>query len=127
MGWGKVQEGGHVCVLVADSHGCMAEANPILYSDCWFVQMPSRVRLFATPWTTAHQASLSFNISRSLLRLMFIQPSHPLSSPSPPDFSLSQHQASFPVSWLLASGGQSTGASASASVLPNPHMTQICI
>ena len=33
------------------------------------VQLPSHVRLFATPWTAAHQASLSI-ISRSLLKLM---------------------------------------------------------
>ena len=31
------------------------------------------VRLFATPWTAARQASLSFTISRSLLRLMSIE------------------------------------------------------
>ena len=47
-----------------------------------------------------------------------IQPSHPLSSPSPPAFNPSQHQGSFPVSQLFASGGQSTGASASAPALP---------
>ena len=35
--------------------------------------MFSHVRLFATPWTTAHQASLSLTNSRSLLRLMSIQ------------------------------------------------------
>ena len=41
-----------------------------------------------------------------------IQPSHPLSSPSPPAFSLSQHQGLF--QWVdSASGGQSIGASAS--------------
>ena len=34
------------------------------------VQSLSCVRLFVTPWTTAHQASLSFPISLSLLRLM---------------------------------------------------------
>ena len=34
------------------------------------VQSLSCVRLFATPWTTARQASLSFTISRSLLKLM---------------------------------------------------------
>ena len=33
----------------------------------------SRVRLFATPWTAAHQASLSFTISQSLLRLTAIE------------------------------------------------------
>ena len=45
-----------------------------------------------------------------------IQPSHPLSSPSPPTFNLSQHQGLFTCQ-LFTSGGQSIGASASASVL----------
>ena len=46
-----------------------------------------------------------------------IQPSHPLSSPSPPAPDPSQHQSS-PMSQLFAWGGQSTGASALASFLP---------
>ena len=33
----------------------------------------SPVRLFVTPWTAAHQASLSFTISQSLLKLMSIE------------------------------------------------------
>ena len=33
----------------------------------------SHVPLFVTPWTAAHQASLSFTISQSLLKLMFIE------------------------------------------------------
>ena len=37
------------------------------------VQSLSCVRLFTTPWTAAHQASLSITNSRSLLRLMFIE------------------------------------------------------
>ena len=37
------------------------------------VQSLSRVWLFMTPWTTAHQASLSFTISRSLLKFMSIE------------------------------------------------------
>ena len=37
------------------------------------VQSLSRVWLFATPWTTAHQASLSITNSRSSLRLMSIK------------------------------------------------------
>ena len=46
-----------------------------------------------------------------------IQPSHLLSSPSPPAFNLSQHQGL--SQWqFLASGGQNIGVSASASVLP---------
>ena len=44
-----------------------------------------------------------------------IQPSHPLSAPSPPALNLSQHE-SFPVSWLFASGDPSTEASPSGSV-----------
>ena len=37
------------------------------------VQLLSHVQLFETPWTTARQASLSFTISWSLLKLMSIQ------------------------------------------------------
>ena len=47
-----------------------------------------------------------------------IQPSHPLLSPSPPAFNLSQPSGSFPVSQFFASGGQSIGAPALVSVLP---------
>ena len=45
-----------------------------------------------------------------------IQPSHPLLSPSPPAFNLSQHQGL--IESILHPGGQSIGVSASASVLP---------
>ena len=37
------------------------------------VQSLSRVRLFATPWTTAHQASLSITISQSSSKPMSIE------------------------------------------------------
>ena len=37
------------------------------------VQLLSHVRLFATPWTAAHQASLSITNSRSSLKLMSIE------------------------------------------------------
>ena len=37
----------------------------------------SRVRLFATPWTAAHQASLSITNSWSLLKLMSIESEMP--------------------------------------------------
>ena len=36
------------------------------------VQLPSRVQLFATPWTASHQASLSLTISQSWPRFMSI-------------------------------------------------------
>ena len=47
-----------------------------------------------------------------------IQLSHPLSFPSPPAFNLSQHQGLFQRVRPAHHGGQSIGASASASVLP---------
>ena len=64
------------------------------------VQSLSCVQLFATPWTAADQASLSITNSQSLPKLMSIgsvipSPSHPLSSPSPPAFNLSQQQGLF--------------------------------
>ena len=37
------------------------------------VQLLSCVQIFATPWTAAHQASLSFTISQSLLKFMSIE------------------------------------------------------
>ena len=87
------------------------------------VQLLSCVRLFATPWIAAHQASLSITNSWSSLKLMSIEsvmPSshlilcHPLSS-CPQSLPASE---SFPVSQLFTWGGQSTGVSAIASFLP---------
>jgi len=89
----------------------------------WLVQSLSRAWLFATPWIAARQASLSITNSQSLLKLMSIQsvmPSshvilhHPFSS-CPQSLPAS---GSFPMSQLFASGGQSIGVSALASVLP---------
>ena len=78
---------------------------------------------FATPWTAARQASLSFTISQSLLKLMSIEsvmPSNHLIFCCPllllPSVFLAS--GSFLMSQLFASGGQSTGASVSASILP---------
>ena len=87
------------------------------------VQLLSHVQLFATPWITARQASLSITNSWSLLKLMPIESVMPSSHlilclpllllPSiPPSI------RSFPMSQLFAWGGQSIGVSASASVLP---------
>ena len=76
-----------------------------------------------TLWTAAHQTSLSFTISQSLLKLMSIElvmPSNHLISVIPLSSCLQSFPASgsFPVSWFFESGGQSIGASASAWVLP---------
>ena len=76
--------------------GAVEKLTQCCKSTIVVVQSFSCVRLFATPWTAACQASLSFTISRSLLKLSdAIQPSHPLPSPSPLAFGLSQHQGLF--------------------------------
>ena len=56
---------------MADPVGCFASSTPppLLSS----VQSLSRVRLFASPWTEACQASLSITNSQSLLKLMSIE------------------------------------------------------
>ena len=76
----------------------------------------------AIPWASACQASLSFTISQSLLKLMSLESVMPSNSILLCHFLLLPSTFSsiklFPVSWLFTSGDQSTGASASASVLP---------
>ena len=85
------------------------------------VQLLSCVRLFVTPWIAAHQASLSITISWSSLTCSSSPWCHPPISSSVVPFSCPQYlpaSESFPMSQLFAWGGQSTGVSASASVLP---------
>ena len=52
---------------------CRPQLGPWASYPVTVVQSLSRVRLFVTPWTAAHQASLSFTISHSLLKLMSIE------------------------------------------------------
>ena len=85
------------------------------------VQSLSHIWLLATPWTAARQAPLSSTISWSLLKLMSIESmwlSNHLILCCPLLLlpSIFPASMSFPVSQLLASGGQSIGTS--ASVLP---------
>jgi len=89
------------------------------------VQSLSCVRLFATPWIAARQASLSITSSRSSLRLMSIEsvmPSSPGISSCPQSLPAS---GSFPVSQLFAWGGQSIGVSALPSFLPKKPRTDL--
>ena len=75
------------------------------------VQSLSHVRLFATPWTAACQASLSFTFSQSLLKLMCIESVMPFNHlilvttfcSCPQSFPAS---GSFPMCQLFASRGQ---------------------
>ena len=82
------------------------------------VQWPSHVQLFVTPWTEARQASLSFTISWSLLKLMsteLMMPFSTISSSAIPFSSCPKSflaTESFTVSQFFTSDGQSTGASA---------------
>ena len=87
------------------------------------VHLLSHVQVFATPWTAARQASLSITNSQSLLKLMSIEsvmPSNHLILSllfSSPLLSFPASGA-FQMSQLFTWGGQRTGVSASASVLP---------
>ena len=88
-------------------------------SDSWHrvgnAQSLSRVQLSATPWTVAYQASPSFTVSWSFLKLMSTESMMPsdrlilsraLLLPS-----IFLRNRSFPMSWLFPSGGQSIVAS----------------
>ena len=78
-------------------NGMLKSKGQIKFSS---IQLLSSVQLFATPWITGRQASLSITNSWSLLKLISIESvttsNHLiLSSPSPPTFNLSQHQGLF--------------------------------
>ena len=83
----------------------------------WWCSCSSVAKSYLTlrdPWTTAGQAPLSFTISWSLLKFTSIDlVMHPtISSALTPFFSCPQSfsaSGSFPVSWLLTSGGQLGG------------------
>ena len=93
----------HRVVLISSvTQSCPTLCDPM---NCSTPGLPVYHQLPESTQTHVHQVSDA------------IQPSHPLLSPSPPAFSLSQHW-SFLISLLFTSGGQSIRASASASVLP---------
>ena len=85
------------------AQSCPTLCNPI---DCSMPGFPVYHQLPEFAQTHVHQVGDA------------IQPSHPLSSPSPPAFNLSQHQGIFQWLGSLPSGVQNIGASTSASVLP---------
>ena len=99
--------------------------NSTYHSDdfCCCYSVAQSYLTLCDPWTAAHQASLSFTNSWSLLKLISIKWwCHPTVSPSVAPFSsrLQSFPASesFLMSQFFTSGGQSIGVSASASVLP---------
>ena len=110
-------------VLQPDPHYSLERrARHCHCSNGFAVQSLSRVQLFVTPWTTACQASLSFTISQSLIKLMSIESVIPfkhliLCIPFSPCLQSFPASGSFLMSQLLESGGQSIGASASVRIL----------
>ena len=100
-----------------------AQTTTQLHSSHMFisVQSLSRVRIFATPWTAAHQAFLSITNSQSLHKLMSIESVMPSKHVSVVPFSSCpqsfQHQGLF--QWVSSSHQVAKYCSfASASVLP---------
>ena len=121
--------------LISLKHNALNSIHVVANDKIWFfliidqysivsiVQSLRLVQLFATQWTAARQASLSSTIFQSLLKLMSIEsmmPSKHLILCVPLLLLLQSFPASgsFPVNGLFTLGGQSIGASASASVLP---------
>ena len=94
----------------------------ILLPPPQFSSVAQSCRLFATPWTAAHQASLSIQLPEFTQTHVhwggdasnYLILCHPLSS------CLQSFPASgsFPTSQFFTLGGESVGLSASASVLP---------
>ena len=97
-GWWRSAFSRHSILMVQTTTTAMeVQRSVMMFSS---VQLLSHVRLSATPWTAACQASLSITNSESSQTHVHrvrdaIHPSHPLSSPSPPALNLSQHQGLF--------------------------------
>ena len=105
---------------------------------CKFGNIPKALQVRSVQFSSVAQLCLTlcdpmdcstpgFPVHRQLLELTqthghwvgdAIQPSHPLLSPFPLAFNLSQHQGFFQMSQFFTSGGQSIGVLASTSVLP---------
>ena len=117
---GLPHEGLHGSCATFSQETWISQFSTIIFCHCCSV--PKLCRLFVTPWTAACQAPLSFTVSGicsdscPLSRWRYLATS---SSDSPFSFCLQSFPASgsFPMSWLLTSGDQSIGDSASATVL----------
>ena len=115
----------YICVCVCV---CLCMCIYILSCVCVYIyilsfQSLSRLRLFVTPWTPAYQAALYITNSRSLLKLMSIESvmpfnHHILCCPVLLMLSIFPSIRVFSNESILCIRWPSTGASASASVLP---------
>ena len=85
----------------------LSRKSKVLESSVHSIQLLSCVRLFATPWTAAHEASLFIANNPESTQTHghwvsnAIQPPHPLSSASPHALNLSQHQGLY--KWVSSS------------------------
>ena len=106
----------------------MERHNPYYFSSDFFFFLLQSVQLLSHVWlcNLKNCSTPGFPVLHCLLELAQThvhwvgdasRPSHPLLSPSPSAFNLPSTRI-FSMSWPFTSGGQSTGASASASVLP---------
>ena len=91
------------------------------------VQLVSRVQLFVTPWTAAHQTSLSFTIFWSLLKLMSmdsVMPSNHLILCRPfsifPSIRVFSNELAYIVKWNLLQGPQSHSIPTARNNNPGP-------
>ena len=103
------------CTARAGCHAFLAFRGPprvgtgLAQRDLLWLFSHSAVSNSATPGTAARQASLSFTLSQSWLRLVSIESVMPSnlssSSPSPPAVNLSQHQGLVSQrDWLMPNG-----------------------
>jgi len=107
---------------------CILDSSGLAVISCFLecissVQLLSPVRLFVTPRTAAHQASCRSQTPGAYPNWCPLSEwCHPTISSSVVPFSSCPHSfpasRSFPMSQFFTSGGQSIGASASASVFP---------
>ena len=67
----------HQQVIEKSMHSFKVEKSVLFNDFVVVVQLPNRIRLFVTPWTAAHQASLSISDSRSLLKPMSVESEMP--------------------------------------------------
>ena len=102
LGYGRFGHGSQEALqgpVGGETPGGSLSLNHVCASPFVF-QSLSHVRLFGIPWTTACQASLSFTILQSLLKLTSIEVVEAIQTsyfllPSSPALNLSQHQGLF--------------------------------
>ena len=127
MGIQTIETHTHVCVSewVIIALLCLTLCNFMDYIYIYISQFSSVSQSCLTLCNPMDCTTPGFLVHHQLLQLVqthvhwvgdAIQPSHPLSFPSPPTLSFPA-SGSFPMSQFFASGGQSIGVSASTSVL----------